>query len=64
MATNLFEAFDRAFAEPRPSMAATLIAGLAGRIDQLLRRRRRAREMREVQRMPPHLLRDIGLLAP
>ena len=63
MATNLFETFDAAFAAPRRSKTAELIAGAGRKIDELLHSRRRAREMREVMEMPPHLLKDIGLFA-
>ncbi|HMR33881.1 MAG TPA: hypothetical protein PKA09_23185, partial [Geminicoccus sp.] len=63
MATNLFEAFDRAFAEPRPSLAAGIVAAARRRIDGLLARRRGSRDVRRVAQMPPHLLEDIGLVA-
>lgn len=61
MATNLFEAFDSAFAGPRRSRTAELLADARSMLGELLRRRRRSREMRRVMEMPPHLLKDIGL---
>ena len=63
MATNLFEACDSAVAVPRRSLAAALLAGPGRKIDELLARRRRARELRRVRELPPHLLKDIGLVA-
>jgi uncharacterized protein YjiS (DUF1127 family) len=63
MATNLFEAFDSAFAAPRPPLASELIAGIGRAIASIAERRRRMREMRRLLSMPPHLLNDIGLVA-
>ncbi len=63
MATNLFEAFDSAFARPRPSLTAELVAGLGRRLDALRRRLRHGRDMRRVLELPTYLLDDIGLKA-
>jgi uncharacterized protein YjiS (DUF1127 family) len=63
MATNLFEAFDSAFAAPPRSPIGELIARLGRVIAGIAERRRRMREMRRLMSMPPHLLNDIGLVA-
>lgn len=61
MATNLFEAFDSAFAETRRSRATTMIAAIGGKIAAMRHRRRHAKEMRHVKELPPYLLKDVGL---
>ena len=63
MATNLFDAFDAAFAGQRRSTLAELAAGIGRRLDGLRRRHRHDREMRRVMELPAYLLDDIGLKA-
>jgi hypothetical protein len=62
MATNLFEIFDGALGSPRPSLLVRMRLRLDRFRGERAAARRRARLKRAAHELPPHLLRDIGLV--
>ena len=64
MATNLFEAFDAAFAPPMPESRTWTFGRLLGRLKPRARIDRPSREQRRRARdlaaLPPQVLKDIG----